>query len=381
LADLEAHIRELQKRVDREPGSRYFVPLADELRKAGRLPDAITTLESGLVVHPGYVAARIAVARAYLEAGRIESSMEAFSRALADDPSNLVAAKALGDLHLSRGEPLEALKRYRLYRAISGDRRLDVVIDGLESEASRSAAAAGAAPAQPAPPPRPPAATPPDRVEPIVAPPELAQPFPATPPGMAGRPRHTDPHDISGVSYERPTGPAPLEAGEPEVPSRDLSLDAFVEPRPQRDDDEIVTRKIRLPATMWPFEAEPPAAARAEAAPEPEAAPETVREPEPVPEPIAPREPIPLAEEPSGKTLADLYFEQGHYPEALDLYREILSGDESNPEVLRLRDEAERRAAAAPPPELPAGDPARQRRLAKIRVLNEWLDVIRNRAS
>jgi tetratricopeptide (TPR) repeat protein len=379
LADLEAHIRDLQKRVEREPGSRYFVPLADELRRAGRLPDAIAALESGLVVHPGYVAARIALARAYLEAGRIESSMEAFSRALVDDPSNLVAAKALGDLHLSRGEPLDALKRYRLYRAISGDRRLDVVIDGLEAEASRAERAAGAAPAQP--PPGPPAATPPDRVEPIVAPPELAQPFPAVPP----RTRHTDPFDISGISYKRLIEPAPLEgAAEPEVPSRDLSLDALVESKPQRDDDEIVTRKIRLPATMWPFEPEPPAAVNAEAASAPVAAPEPVPEvatPEPVIEPVAPPEPAPLAEEPSGRTLADLYFEQGHYSEALGLYREILSGDESNAEVLRLRDESERRAAEAPPPGLPAGDPARDRRLAKIRVLNEWLDVIRNRAS
>lgn len=376
MADLEAHIRDLQKRVEREPGSRYFVPLADELRKAGRLPDAIATLESGLIVHPGYVAARIALARAYLEAGRIESSMEAFSRALADDPSNLVAAKALGDLYLSRGEPLEALKHYRLYRAISGDRRLDVVIDGLEGEASRAAkAAAQAAPPQP-PPLRPPAATPPDRVEPIVAPPELAQPFPAAPPG-AVRSRPTDPFDISGISYKRPTGPAPLDDAEPGVPSRDLSLDALAEPKPRRDDDEIVTRKIRLPATMWPFEPEPPAPARAEVATEPEAAEEPAVEPEASPEPA----PLPPKEEPSGRTLADLCFEQGHYSEALGLYREILSGDESNAEVLRLRDEAERRAAAASPPELPAGDPARERRLAKIRVLNEWLDVIRNRAS
>ena len=380
MADLEAHIRDLQRRVEREPGSRYFVPLADELRKAGRLPDAIATLESGLVVHPGYVAARIALARAYLEAGRIESSMEAFSRALADDPSNLVAAKALGDLHLSRGEPLEALKRYRLYRAISGDRRLDVVIDGLEGEASRAERAAEAAPAQP-PSPRLPAATPPDRVEPIVAPPELAQPFPAAVPGVASRPRHTDPFDISGISYKRPTDPAPLHAGESEVPSRDLSLDAFAESRPQRDDDEIVTRKIRLPATMWPFESEPPAAARAETTPEPAATPERAPEPEPVPEPVAPPEPALPVEEPSGRTLADLYFEQGHYSEALGLYREILSGDESNAEVLRLRDEAEQRVSAAPRRELPAEDPARERRLAKIRVLNEWLHVIRNRAT
>lgn len=362
MADAEARIRELQKRVEREPGSRYFVPLADELRKAGRLAEAIATLEAGLAVHTGYVAARIALARAYLEAGRIENSMAAFSRALADDPSNLVAAKALGDLHVSRGEPLEALKRYRLYRAISGDRRLDGVIDRLDGETSRAADVAQVAP--PEPPPAPSyGESPAEPAEPYTPPPELAEPFPITPPGLAAPHRHTDPFDISGIAYKRPTHPAPLDPEEPEVLSRDLSLDALAASQPRRDDDEIVTRKIRLPAATWPFEPAP--------------APASPEEPEPpVPAEVAPYRP----EEPSGRILADLYFEQGHYPEALRLYRELLSADESNEELRRLSDEAERLAAAAPPPGLPAGDPARDRRLAQIQVLNEWLDVIRNSA-
>ena len=363
MADPEAHIRELQKRVEREPGSRYFVPLADELRKAGRLPEAIAALEAGLVVHTGYVAARIALARAYLEAGRIEDSMAAFSRALADDPSNLVAAKALGDLHLSRGEPLEALKRYRLYRAISGERRLDGVIDRLEGETSPSADVAQAAPPEPPPPPSSgvSAANP---AEPYTPPPELAQPFPMRQPGFDAAHRPTDPHDISGISYERPSDRPLSDPGEPEVLSRDFSLDALAAAPLSRDDDEIVTRKIRLPVAMWPFESEP--------APAPPAEPE----PHAVAPDVAPSNP----EEPSGRTLADLYFEQGHYPEARRLYGELLSTDESNDELRRLFDDADRLAAAASPPALPAADPGRDRRLARIQVLNEWLDVIRNGA-
>lgn len=365
MADPEAHIRELQKRVEREPGSRYFVPLAEELRKAGRLADAIAALEAGLVAHTGYVAARIALARAYLEGGRIEDSMAAFSRALADDPSNLVAAKALGDLHLSRGESLEALKRYRLYRAISGERRLDGVIDRLEGETSPSADVAQGAPPQPPPPPSsgPSAANPAEHYTP---PPELAQPFPMRQPGFDAAHRPTDPHDISGISYERPTDRPPLaDSGEPEVLSRDFSLDALATAPRRPDDDEIVTRKIRLPVAMWPFEAEP--------APAPPAEPEL-----PATEVASVASSSP--EEPSGRTLADLYFEQGHYREARRLYGELLAADESNEELRRLVGEAERLEAAATPPGLPAGDPGRDRRLARIRVLNEWLDVIRNSA-
>ncbi|MDQ5856913.1 MAG: tetratricopeptide repeat protein, partial [Acidobacteriota bacterium] len=136
--DQEARLRDLKKRVEREPRSRFFVPLAEEYRKAGRLPEAIKALEDGLESHPGYVAARVALARAFLETGRIDDSVAAFSKVLADDPSNLVAAKALGDIHLSRGEPMEALKRYLRFRAVSGDRRLDEVIAKLRAESPPS---------------------------------------------------------------------------------------------------------------------------------------------------------------------------------------------------------------------------------------------------
>ena len=139
--DQEARLRDLKKRVEREPRSRFFVPLADEYRKAGRLPEAIRVLEDGLGVHPTYVAARVALARVLLEVGRIDESMAAFSKVLADDPSNLVAAKALGDIHLSRGERTEALKRYLRFRAVSGDRRLDDVIAGMRKDGSLNALA------------------------------------------------------------------------------------------------------------------------------------------------------------------------------------------------------------------------------------------------
>jgi tetratricopeptide (TPR) repeat protein len=355
MADVESRIRELEKRVEREPGSRFFVPLAEEYRKAGRLPEAIQTLEKGLAVHGGYVAARIALARAHLEAGRIDDSVAAFSKALSEDPSNLVAAKALGDLHLSRGEPLEALKRYLRYRAISGDRRMDDLIQRLQAETSTGGETAGTA----SPPPPVSAAASPVEPTPITAPPALVDPM-AIPPFQFGPKRHTDPNRVTEISYKRPSGPVPTEAHELEVPSRDLSLDALASG--PKVEEEIITRKIRLPEAMWPFEAAP--------APEP-APPPAAAEASPESEPVSP----------VGRTLADLYFEQKHYPEAERVYDELLSADPENDEVRRLRDDAARLARSTPASALPAGDPARERRLEKIRVLNEWLAVIQTAAA
>ena len=359
MSDVESRIQDLKKRVEREPGSRFFVPLAEEYRKAGRLSQAIGALEDGLIAHPGYVAARVALARAYLEVGRVDESMTAFSKALADDPSNLVAAKALGDLHLSRGESIEALKRYLRYRGISGDRRVDALIARLQEETAPVTARSPEADAPPPPP-----AFPLAPIEPLSldnVPAALAEPF--VPPGygpVSRAARGTDPHDISGVEYESPDGLAPAAAEQPTaVPSRDRPLDSIASPR--KDDEEIVTRKIRLPEANWPFEAPAP----------------------------PPRPPVDesdegategLAREKEGRTLADLYLEQGHYAEARDLYEGLLGAAPYDGDLRRLRDEAAHRADVAPRPDLPDADPARERRLAKIRILNEWLATVQARA-
>jgi tetratricopeptide (TPR) repeat protein len=346
--DPEARIRDLKKRVEREPGSRSFVPLAEEYRRAGRMSDALKTLEAGILNHPNYVAARVALARAYLEVGRTQESMEAFSQALVDDPSNLVASKALGDLHLSRGEKVEALKRYLRYRGISGDRRLDDVIAKLQSEVQPPPPPATRAPAVPPPPPT--FRTTPLETRRPTLPDALVKPYNGGAKGEPPASRPTDPGDISGIDFERPAATPQTE--EPlAVPSRDQSLDALHAPR---DDDEIVTRKIRLPEATWPFQ--------------PQSGPK--------PEPAVP--PAPPAE-PQGRALADLYFEQGHFAEARSAYESLLAAAPADEGLLRARDEAARRAAT--PPVVPAGgDPARERRLAKVEVLNQWLSTVRRSA-
>ena len=131
-AGAEARIRDLKRRLELDPGSRLFVALAEEFRKTGRIADALSTLQKGLLAHPNYLSAHVALGRAYLEAGQITEAIATFSKVLVADPGNLVSAKSLADVYLSRGESVEAVKKYKLYRALSGDRTVDDMIHRLE---------------------------------------------------------------------------------------------------------------------------------------------------------------------------------------------------------------------------------------------------------
>ena len=340
--DQEGRIRDLKSRVEREPRSRFFVPLADELRKAGRLQETIEVLEAGLAGHPSYVAARVALARAFLETGRIDASMTTFSKVLEDDPSNLVASKALGDIHLSRGERTEALKRYLRFRAVSGDRRLDDLIATLREETGPSPEEP---PAPALPPPAFAAPAPPEAAipgaPPIVSPLSPVDLWPSEPTR-----RETDPFDITSVPYRRPPGREPV-APDPaeEMLSRDVPLDA-IPPREPPGEGAPAAPGIRLPETSWPFGGETSVA------------------------------------EPTGRTLAELYLEQGHYDEAIRVAQESLAASPEDEGWKRLLADARQRLATGRPPDRPppVEDPGRERQLAKIAILNQWLDTIEKRS-
>src|SRR5438105_10350601 len=129
----EARIRDLERRLDLDPGSRLFVSLAEEYRRLGRVRDALGALQKGLLAHPGYVAAQVALGRVYLEANQITDAIATFTKVLVADPGNLVASKSLAEIYLSRGDNLESVKKYKLYRALSGDRKVDEIIAQLET--------------------------------------------------------------------------------------------------------------------------------------------------------------------------------------------------------------------------------------------------------
>jgi tetratricopeptide (TPR) repeat protein len=345
-AGAEARIQDLKRRIELDPGSRLFVALAEEYRKGGRLTEALSTLQRGLLAHPNYLSAQVALGRAYLEAGQVTEAIATFSKVLAADPGNLVSAKSLADIYLSRGETVEAIKKYKLYRAISGDRTVEGVIARLEKDLS------------PPPPPRP-AAVPGS----VIPPPptfleEPTGPIPrsesAALSGEAAEPEAEEPFDLSPVSFDAPDLPETAGAAGPFGAPARASGPPSAPPLEDASAD-VATRALRISEIMGVAPEPPPAAAPPES---------------------APRGTAPVDAEPQGRTLADLYFAQGHYAEALRIYDELVSANPFDEELRRLRRDSEARLLPAGSAQASSADPAFERRLKRIRALRQWLSVL-----
>jgi tetratricopeptide (TPR) repeat protein len=372
----EARIRDLKRRLELDPGSRLFVALAEELRKTGRISEALSTLQKGLLAHPHYVSAQVALGRAYLEAGQITEAIATFSKVLVADPGNLVSAKSLADIYLSRGESVEAIKKYKLYRALSGDRTVDEIVQRLDAELAPPPPPGAISEVAATPPP-----PPPSFVETPTGPIRRSRAIPTPPSAEEERAEVRDPFDITSMDFEpvetgyppaepepfpvvlsrdtplvqRPKAPAPAA---PETPG--MPAPTPMPPPPGREEEAAaVTRQIRMSDFLQPAEGPPP--------------------PDVPPAPI-PATPSPTSLEPQGRTLADLYFAQGHYAEALRIYDELAATNPFDEELRRMRRDAEARLLpASSTPGAAAPDVALQRRLGKIRALKQWLSVVQAR--
>jgi tetratricopeptide (TPR) repeat protein len=332
----EARIRDLERRLDLDPGSRLFVAVAEEYRKLGRLRDAVSALQKGLLAHPGYVAAQVALGRVYLEANQAPEAIATFTKVLVADPGNLVAARSLAEMQLARGDKLEAVKKYKLYRALSGDRKVDPIIADLETQvAPRPVTPPRSGPVEPPPPP--PSFQETDKGRRRAMP---KSPLPSAP--------ADDPFELTSLPFEvgEDSGKAGAAEGPFLVPSRDVFI---AHPPPP---------------------AAPPAASAAPGPAVPEVAVPVVRLPETSPEP----EPA----KPTGRALADLYYSQGHYAEALQIYDDLVSRHPFDEDLKRLRRDSEARLlpAGSASASAAAPDPGLERRLARIRALKNWLSQV-----
>ncbi|MFN3479308.1 MAG: tetratricopeptide repeat protein [Thermodesulfovibrionales bacterium] len=106
-------IEKLKARVERDPNSRLFLPLAEEYRKAGMLDEAISVLLRGLEKHPGYTSARVALGKIYLEKKMVEDARREFEKVIAAIPDNLFAHKKLAEIYRDIGEIDRAIAEYK----------------------------------------------------------------------------------------------------------------------------------------------------------------------------------------------------------------------------------------------------------------------------
>lgn len=213
-------IEDLRKRLEKEPGSRLFAQLAEELRKDGELEEAIQVCREGLQRHSSYPSARMTLGRALFDTGDFAAARAELEAVLKGAPDNILASRLLAEALEGLGELDAARARYKTTLAMApGDKTVAAKLEELE----RGRAAPQAVPAGLAGVPAPPQATPkaPEAPEPppikLVAvdePMELERPFESratdvgpvpglgAPPAPPARRAETPPLRVSAVEED-----------------------------------------------------------------------------------------------------------------------------------------------------------------------------------
>ena len=126
-------IQELRRRIQLDPASLAFAPLAEELRRAGRLDEAVQTCRSGLSFHPEYFTGRATLGRTLIDQGELDAALAELTAVLAAAPEHLAALKGVAEIHARRSESVEALSAYRrAHRLAPDDADLAHTIASLE---------------------------------------------------------------------------------------------------------------------------------------------------------------------------------------------------------------------------------------------------------
>lgn len=158
-----ARIDELRKKFEENP-RRYFAPLANELRKAGHLSEAIALCREFLPKQPEHMSGYIVFGQALYESGDLSEARIVFEQALALDPENLKALRHLGDIAKWEGDTAGARRWYE--RVLEADPRND----DIAAQLATLATPVYAVPVVPEPQPAPPS------VSPFFAPPTASSP-------------------------------------------------------------------------------------------------------------------------------------------------------------------------------------------------------------
>jgi tetratricopeptide (TPR) repeat protein len=103
--DDHKRLDDLRRRVEKDPASIAFAPLAEELRKAGEHDEAVRVCRAGLAYHPTYLSAHVTLGRALIELNQYPDARKEFEYVLLAAPDNLLARKGINDLAARSGAP------------------------------------------------------------------------------------------------------------------------------------------------------------------------------------------------------------------------------------------------------------------------------------
>jgi len=327
--DLSPKIEELQKKVDKDPDSKIFLPLAEEYRKSGMIEEAITICQEGLKKHPNYVSARVVLGRAYMDLKRTIEAQAEFEEVISKIPDNLMANKFLGDIYFMQGNLNGALERYQTVL------RLDPYNEEVSSNVKKILEKLG-------------------QHLPISVPPEEA---PGEPQSLS------EDEQTEELAEEREEEPPQM--------TIDLNEEEGSLSMPEERPEEPQTQ---APQPTLPLQEEstshPPAV-------------EEYTEP-----PLEPE--LPAIDEERDElttvTIAELYTKQGLYDKAIKVYKQLLEANPDNMELKfrydqlldRKKDEENRKKDAKRAP-LVMEEEEEVIRKRKIEILNKWLETLKKK--
>lgn len=125
---------DLRKRLEKDPGSRLFAQLAEELRKEGELDEAIRVCRDGLQKQPLYPSARMTLGRALFDKGDLTAARPEFEAVLKGAPDNILASRLLGECLEGLGELVGSLERYRATLMLApGDKQILARIEDVDA--------------------------------------------------------------------------------------------------------------------------------------------------------------------------------------------------------------------------------------------------------
>jgi len=331
----DSRVDELRRRLERDPGSRLFAQLAEELRKAGQVEEAISVARAGLEQHPSYASARLTLGRALLDSGDPGGARAELETAVREAPDNILASRLLGEALETLGDLGEALVRYGTTLEMApGDGHVESRVRAIQERLG------GGGPP-----------------EPEGHPPEITKPMPAVTRGpvdgvSAGGGAKVPPPLPPTVRL--PAAPQPASAPRAPLPPTEGRRQAA----PERGAGEATGHAAGALAGSMAAPSDGPGVSGGDRALPPTLPLGARARSEPAPGPADPQsttrgggEALPSVETPGGDdtgqaplssaTLAELYLQQGLRERAVEVYRQVLDEEPGNEAVGRRLAEIE----------------------------------------
>lgn len=107
-------IERLKERINKDPNSKLFVPLAEEYKKMGMMSEAVEALMQGLERHPSYMSAHVSLGKIYLDKGKLDEASSEFEKVVSAIPDNLYAHKKLAEIYRALSMREKAMEEFKM---------------------------------------------------------------------------------------------------------------------------------------------------------------------------------------------------------------------------------------------------------------------------